>query len=348
MKPLAGRRARWVIWLALPLALAWLLRGTGLTDVQAILGGIHPLGLAGLAAYNLVVMWLFSLRWWLVLCALGYRLPYRDVFRYRTAGFAISYLTPGAQFGGEPLQVMALSQRHGLPVSAALASVTLDRLFELLANFTFLAVGITLVLHRQAFVAIPRIGLAIWIVGLLAVPLVYLALLRGGRRPLAWLTRRLAVFLDRRLAGSTCRLAHLIDEAERRIADLLRLRPRALIWVGLAAGLIWLLALSEYWLALQVLGARLDLSQTITALTAARLAFLTPLPGGAGALEAGQVFALRELGFGPALGLAISLWIRLRDACVGGLGVAFGAGLGWADDVRADETRPGLSSDAGD
>ncbi len=346
MKRRGGRRAPWVRlagWLALPLVFALLLRGTSLVDVQAILGSVHLLELAGLAAYNLLVMWLFSLRWWLALRALGYRLPYRDLFRYRTAGFAISYLTPGTQFGGEPLQVMALSRRHGLPVSIALASVTLDRLFELLANFTFLAVGVTLALHRQAFGAIPRMGLAIWVAGLLALPLVYLALLRGGWRPLAGVARRLAIFLDRRLSGKACQLAHLIDEAEKRIADLLRLRPWALIWVGLAAGLIWLLSLSEYWLALRVLGARLDLSQTITALTAARLAFLTPLPGGAGALEAGQVFALSELGFSPALGLAISLWIRLRDACVGGLGVAFGVGLS-----PTAEVRPGLPADAGD
>jgi hypothetical protein len=39
------------------------------------------------------------------------------------------------------------------------------------------------------------------------------------------------------------------------------------------------------------------------------------------------MFAMQSLGFGPALGMAISLWIRARDTALGLAGLWFGAGL---------------------
>jgi uncharacterized membrane protein YbhN (UPF0104 family) len=73
------------------------------------------------------------------------------------------------------------------------------------------------------------------------------------------------------------------------------------------------------------LGAEINLLQAIIALTAARLAFLTPLPGGLGALEASQILALQALGFDPTLGISVSLLIRGRDLFFGMLGLWWGA-----------------------
>ena len=86
-----------------------------------------------------------------------------------------------------------------------------------------------------------------------------------------------------------------------------------------------LLMLGEYMLSLRFLGARVDPLQAVIALTAARLAFLTPLPGGLGALEASQVLALGALGFSPALGISVSLLIRGRDIAFGLIGLWGGA-----------------------
>ena len=88
-----------------------------------------------------------------------------------------------------------------------------------------------------------------------------------------------------------------------------------------------MLLLAEYWLTLRFLGVQLNLSQTIGALAAARIAFLTPLPGGIGALEASQVIVLQALGFHPAMGISVSLLIRARDLTLGGIGLWWAAVL---------------------
>ncbi|NMD35447.1 MAG: UPF0104 family protein, partial [Planctomycetes bacterium] len=53
-----------------------------------------------------------------------------------------------------------------------------------------------------------------------------------------------------------------------------------------ASALSWLAIIGEFWLMTDVLGLGLTLPQAITALVAARVAILLPLPAALGALEA--------------------------------------------------------------
>jgi hypothetical protein len=78
---------------------------------------------------------------------------------------------------------------------------------------------------------------------------------------------------------------------------------------------------AEYFLMADYLNANLSFEQLLAALTAAMLAFLMPLPGGLGALEASQVYAWTALGYTPAIGISISLIMRARDILNGGVGL---------------------------
>jgi glycosyltransferase 2 family protein len=83
----------------------------------------------------------------------------------------------------------------------------------------------------------------------------------------------------------------------------------------------------EYWLTIRILGVYMQPAQVIAALTAARLAFLLPVPAGLGVLEAGQVAAMHLLGFDPVVGISASLLIRARDITLGAVGLWFGGFL---------------------
>ena len=69
------------------------------------------------------------------------------------------------------------------------------------------------------------------------------------------------------------------------------------------------------------LGAHLSFSQTLAGLTASMLAFLLPLPGGLGALEASQVYTLTAMGYASAIGISLTLLMRGRDLLNGGIGL---------------------------
>jgi uncharacterized protein (TIRG00374 family) len=326
-----------LLWLLLPVMLAWALRDIPLADIRATLSVLNPGAILALIFLNVGIFTLFSSRWWLILQAQGYTINYFSLVSYRLAAFGICYFTPGSQFGGEPLQVYLLQAHQRVPGSTALASVTLDKLFELLANFTFMAIGIVLILNGGFVASLNSQGAVLLIAGLLILPLGYLLSLWTGRFPLAWLAGKLPGPLVRFTLFAKIR--PLIDSVERQISSLCRQKPYKILGILLLSLLTWVLLLGEYWLTLMFLGLPLNLIQAIIALTAARIAFLTPLPGGLGALEASQVLAMGALGLNPAVGISISLMIRARDLTFGGIGLWWIGILSRLGPVKPAETQ---------
>ena len=93
IRPSRLRKLRGLVWLGLPLALWWLARQLPALELGQTLSALSLTGLAALVAFNLCAMTFFSGRWWLILRALGYRLSYIALFRYRMSAFSISFLS---------------------------------------------------------------------------------------------------------------------------------------------------------------------------------------------------------------------------------------------------------------
>jgi hypothetical protein len=305
---------RHLIWLGLIALFTWGLLTIPLQPIWQAIRGLSLPAVTTLILLNLGLFLLFSSRWWLILRAQGYHLPYLSLVGYRLAGFSMSYFTPGPQFGGEPLQVYLTRSRHNLPDGVAIAAVALDKLLELLVNFTFLVTGIAVTIQSGLLgdlVIGQVLGLA---VALLVLPGGYLMALWAGWQPLT--------LLSQRLPGRAHRpIPRLILDAEAQVTLFCRQHPGVILLAVFLSLVVWAGMILEYWLMLRYLGLQLSLAHTISALTAARLAFLAPTPGGLGALEASQIFALQALGFSPALGISVTILIRARDLFIAGLGI---------------------------
>lgn len=312
-----------VLLLPLIVLLLWLaVRDLNWRDTLNTLARLTPLQCLLLAALNLLILLLNSARWKVLLNAQGWHIPLRSIFGYRLAAFGVNYFTPGPQFGGEPLQVHLLQTRHNLPLPHALAAVSLDKLLELLVNFTFLALGLIGIALSGLNPSQANLPLLPPVLGLLALPGGYLLLLTRGALPLTTLAQR---WLIPARAAHLQKIGRILVSSERSAAALCTHSPRhvaAALGVSLLA---WGLLILEYAFTLRFLGAPLDVLEIIAALTAARLAFLAPTPAGLGALEASQVWAMGALGMNPTLGLSIALIIRVRDLLLGGLGLLWGA-----------------------
>lgn len=283
----AGRWG-WLVWLAVPLLLWFSLRGVPLMDIGNTLRNVTVWQLAVLVIFNLGVLFLFALRWQLILSAFGTTVSIGRVLAYRLAGFGLSYFTPGPQFGGEPLQVLLLNRREAVPAAVAVTSVILDKLLELLANFTFLVFGLS-VAGLSGYLPAGVNGLAwVGIASLLVFPAGHLFSLWKGFKPLT----ALAVWLKHRFAWQVlAAVEHQIGEAEEQIGSFSRERPFALTRLIFISALVWLLSVLEFQWLLFSLGGSFSLAQVISLLTALRLAFLLPVPGGLGTMEAALVLA---------------------------------------------------------
>ncbi len=294
----------------------WTFRSVPFDKIVDVLAALNFWKILILLVLNIAILLIAPLRWWLILRAQGNRLPYFPLAGYRQAASAVSYFTPGQNFGGEPVQILALRNRHKLSGSAALTSVGLDRAIELIGNLVVLILGSGFVLTTGRLAGIELRNALAGAVFILMILIGYLVLLLFGLRPMG---RLLKNFEGRFFTG--------LRSAEEQLGDLIRRKP-TLFLEGLAiSALIWVGLFFEFWLALDFLGLRMDLSQLILVVTAGRVALLAPTPGALGALEASQMLAIQALGFDPAYGLGLALLIRGRDVLFAVVGLILG-GLG--------------------
>ena len=321
---LAAPWLRYALWLGLPLALAWVLRDVSLSELAESLRALTVGELAILAAVNVLVVLTFSGRWWALLRARGLRLPYLALSAYRLAAFAISYFTPGSQFGGEPLQVHLVHHRHAIPLPAATASVVLDKTIELISNFVFLALGLAVVVRLGLQPTGSGVPLQALSLSLLVFPVAYLMAARRGKRPGTWLAGRFGLRASG--SGTQARIARALQESEKEVAAAAQQAPGGILAGAAFSALTWGLLLLEWALALHFLEIDLSAGEVVAVVTATRLALFVPLPGAAGALEASLLFAVTALGYSAAQALSLALVIRLRDVAFGGLGLWLG---GW-------------------
>ncbi len=321
---LKGVKRSWMplAWLASIALVVYVFAITPFDAVTEILAGLGGLQISLLVLINLGIITLFGLRWWWILRIQRYHLPYLTIVRYRLAAFGISYFTPGPQFGGEPLQVYYLRKNHQLPTADSLASLSLDKLLELMANFTFLVIGMLVVFAGGYLDSEENFSLLPIILTLAALPWGYLLLLYFGVKPITGLSKALTeAWSDTPgVRGATKTIA----ESESQVSNFCQSKTLDMVGLMLVSGLVWLALVFEYWLTLGFLGVPLGLGETLVFITAARLAFLTPLPGGLGSLEISQVLAAQALGLGTEIGASIGLLIRIRDICFGLAGFLWG------------------------
>jgi glycosyltransferase 2 family protein len=308
-------------WLLVPLLLWLAFRGIAISDIASILKNLHPTNLFILVVINFIILLMFSGRWWLLLNIQGYRIPYFTLVKYRIASFGLTYFTPGPQFGGEPLQVYLLHQHSKVPTSVATASVILDKVLEIMVNIFFLFVGLTIIISSNLEIGISAWQLLVGMAGCLAVPISYLLLLCTGRLPITWILSRISSNHFPKLRSS--KVFQMIISAEMQSSRICQSYTSTVFVALLFSLTIWFVIIFEYWLAFQFLGLSMDLSKTIILLTAARLAYFTPMPAGLGSLEASQVLTISALGLPAAMGISISLLARTRDTILASLGLLF-------------------------
>jgi uncharacterized protein (TIRG00374 family) len=280
-----------------------------------------------LVVANLLVLLALNGRWWLLLRGQGCDVPFLPVLGYRLAAFAVSYISPGPHFGGEPLQVLFIERNHQVPRPTAIAAMTLDKLLELVVSFAFLAVGVLAVVRWRLLPDGNGQEAAVLFGVLACLPIGYLFAASSGRYPISTLVNKLAGLpLSRRHLAWQTRLRHAaqtLRTAESQAGCFYHDAPGMLLLAILVSLVGLLLLLAEYWLMVAFLGLRLTLPQLVAAITAAHAANLLLLPAGLGALETSQVVAFRLLGLDPTLGLSASLLIRTRDTLLTFLGLTF-------------------------
>jgi len=315
------RKQKWLsrlLWFIILAALLYFaLRNAPLANIWQTLKQLKIGQITIIIVLNALVIVSMTARWWIIVRAENPSVPFLPLVGYRLSVFGLSYFTPGPQVGGEPLQVIYLQKNHRLSYARATSAVIMDKLLEFLVNFILIGIGVWAII-RVGLVSGNEIRLNLSLIGLAVLliwPIVHIILLYNGILPVSRILFS-QPFIHKKNKG-----IRLILVAEHMASVFCRKHVRAM-FLAVGVSLLSILGIViEYYLMVSFLGIALNTSQIFAALTAMQVAFLMPLPGGLGALEASQVFALGAFGQPASAAISLTLLMRARDILNGGIGL---------------------------
>jgi uncharacterized protein (TIRG00374 family) len=294
----------------------WLIRDLPFTDISESISTLSAAQWFYWLSINCLIICVFVWRWMSLSKGLDLDLNFIDLFFLRQAGQSVSFITPGPQFGGEPLQIYLLWKKFHISPGESFLAIALDRFFELWINFAVLLLGIMFLIFSGS-------GLSHWISAALIIGLALLLLcllawlaIKGNesisslinRLGLKWLNSNRLSNIHFHWNNISSSLQGILNKKSTLLAALL---------LSIAG---WLLTFFELYLVLGFFNILLSTSDFILLLVAMRLAFLLPLPGGIGTLEAAVFWVFSVLLLPEAAAASLLALIRFRDVAVLGLG----------------------------
>jgi hypothetical protein len=263
---------------------------------------------------NLSIIMLLTGRWLVLTRAMALPCKLLQLLRVRQAGGVISFVTPGPQFGGEPFQVYWLWQRYKVPGHAAFLALGLDRFYELWINFAVLLVAVLVLLSSASVTFVDWPIVAVVLSGLiLLMGLFGWFMLRQPLRIRNWIKRLTSRWQHHeRLRSLDTHWSQLTESLQ-----LIFTKQRRALGFALGLSLLgWAGMIGEFWLLLRFVDVSVDLATFVFLFTVVRLAFLLPLPGGIGSVEAGLFWGFQMLALPVPAAAGLIVLMRLRDVVI--------------------------------
>jgi hypothetical protein len=303
-----------LLWLAALILVGWVLSQLPLAVIVQSIAKLSPPQWLAWIALNLGIILLATQRWQILTNMLNLSVRFGELLMIRQAGQAVSFITPGPQFGGEPLQIHWLWKRNQLPIHSALLVVGLDRFYEFWINFSVLLLSVLLLPASPAAEVVnwQKISLVLLLI-LLMLPLFGWLILKQPEQILDWIKRATGHWQHHpRLQKIDTHWLRLGKDVKRVMKE----RKPALLRAFILSIVGWIGLIGELWLLLSFFDLEPDVYAFLVIFVSMRLAFLLPLPGGIGTLEAALFWAFEYLSLPPAAAIGLIALMRLRDALV--------------------------------
>lgn len=265
-------------------------------------------------------------RWKIIIEAGKIRVSFRKLFLYKLGGYAISYITPSAHMGGEPIRAVLL-QQEGIPAKQGLATILIDKSIEIATDIVLGCVGFIVMLSMFSitsnsyyfFIALVAVGLSLIVT-------FYYRMLKGEYffTPFFKILR-----LDK--INSLKKSAIDLKNIEDNMLAFFKNHRKSFVYAALLHFGCWFIMFFEYKFLFLMLGVNLPFIHIFLVIAAIGIAYTTPVPAGLGTMEAGNIGALSFSGTKGSVGLAVSLLVRAKDLLLTTIGLLYltYAGFTW-------------------
>lgn len=329
---------KWQFWLGVLISILFLwlaLRGLHLGDFwSAVTKANYWWILPGVAVY-FVGVWARAWRWHYLLGPIK-KIPTAKMFPITTIGYMGNNIYPAR--AGEVLRAVILKRKEGVPVSASLATIIVERIFDGVVMLAFVFINLPELANLTAssgFVGnIQQVALYGTAAFLSALVVFLLAAMfpQVTSRAGEWFILR---FLPARLRGKVSGIMHKF------LHGLASLRsPFNVLMVFLTSLVIWLFETAKYWFVMHAFDFEVSFFALMLMNGIVNLATTIPsAPGYIGTFDAPGIAVLTAYGVeqamaaGYTLVLHVALWLPVTA-----LGAWFLAreGIRWSDSLRAE------------
>jgi len=307
---------RWQFWLGLVISLVFLyiaLRGLHLGELsQAFQNANYWWLLPGVAVY-FVAVWARAWRWHYLLKPLK-SISTSELFPTVAIGYFGNNILPAR--AGELLRAVVLKKDEDIPISASLATIIVERVFDgvVMLGFIFINLAeLALLTTSSGFVGDIRtlaIGGTVIFIGAL---LVFLAAAMYPERAQAILATFVSRFLPERFREP------ILGFSNRFLGGLAALRsPRGALMIFLTSVVIWLLETGKYWFLMHAFPFRVSFFALMLMNGIVNLATTIPsAPGYVGTFDAPGIAVLQAYNVPKAtaaaytLALHAALWLPI-------------------------------------
>jgi len=285
--------------------------------------------------FSFLIIFLHTYRWKIIIGTVGHNISIFKLLSYKIAGMSVSFITPGAKVGGEPVRAMLL-QKHGIEFHKGLSTVITDKIVDLSSQGVLFVVA--------AIVAITTVAMPKDMLILLIITTLFFAGMIIYVYYQIFNDRNLFLRLFRKLKMNKLKIfkntENKIIEFERIIVKFHKEDNKEFYLAMIVTMLAWILMFGEYYFALMILNQfGVSVMQVFMIITMMGAAYLMPVPMALGVFEAGQVMIFKILGLGAAVGIGLAMVIRARDTliCLIGLSILGLNGLNWKTIKKKEE-----------
>lgn len=329
---------KWQFWIGVLISVLfiWLaLRGLHLEEFWEAVQGAHYIWLLPGVAVYFVAVWVRAWRWHYLLGPIK-KIPTSTMFPITTIGYMGNNIYPAR--AGEILRAVILKRRERVPVSASLATIIVERIFDGVVMLSFVFVNLPELARltgASGFVGniqqVALIGTGAFL-GALGIFLLAAMFPLTTARVGAWVIER---FLPERLREKVGGIL------ARFLEGLASLRsPFNVLMVFFASVVIWLLETGKYWLVMHAFPFEVSFFALMLMNGIVNLATTIPsAPGYIGTFDAPGIAVLTAYGVdqataaGYTLVLHVALWLPITL-----LGAYYLAreGIKWSDVLRTE------------
>jgi uncharacterized protein (TIRG00374 family) len=251
-----------------------------------------------------------ALKWWIIMKASMKKAPnFSKTLLVKWIGGSVSYLTPAALFGGEPVRFYILKKENDISSSLIVSSIILDKLILVLVSSVYFFLGIFFLL---IYLDLSWLREIIFFSFLFLIILVFWYLLRTAGKISS--EKGLFVILMERLRLNKLKFVRRHQEnifrIEKEIVAFFRMPKKIIVQVIFLAAIEVAFVLGACWLIIFFMGQTLEIFKLFAIKSIVDLSYVVPFPAALGTLEISQAFIFQILGFSLAVGVAFSLILR--------------------------------------